>query len=242
MFFIIIHQSAELWFKEIHHETVLLVKAFRKGNISQALKILKRLIAIADLLEKQIRLLSTLTPVEFAGFRDDLNPASGFQSASFRLFEFAYGIRDAFFIKFFDKLMPEVVKKLEEIRQQPSVYDEFLASFSRAGFKVPCDILERDYRENRQKSHPELLEEIKKVYENPGKDYHWVLLFEALLDFDEHVAMFRQAHIQVVERCIGNKEGTGGSSGIEFLKSRANLRFFPELWQVRTLIGATHRS
>ncbi|MGE4159137.1 MAG: tryptophan 2,3-dioxygenase [Planctomycetota bacterium] len=248
MFFIIIHQASELWFKNLLHETELLIKAFREGYVSHALKVLKRMSAIMELLARQITLLGTLTPVEFAGFRDKLNPASGFQSAQFRIMEFTFGLRDPFYIKFFES-MPEVAQRLESIRRSPCVYDEFLACLSKAGFKVPSDILksgaspvtgEDATRDTSRKPHEGLVALFKGIYEKPQDNFHWVLLFEALIDFDSHMAGWRHHHIQSVSRTIGTKSGTGGSSGVAFLQGRASLRFFPELWEVRTHIGSTN--
>ena len=124
MFFIIIHQAAELWFKEMLHETEALIEALRANSISRVLKILRRLTGIMDLQVRQINLLSSLTPVEFAGFRDKLRPASGFQSMQFRVLEFAFGLRDEFFLKFFSA-MPEALAKLKSWQSRPSVRDEF---------------------------------------------------------------------------------------------------------------------
>lgn len=238
MFFIIIHQATELWFKEMMHDTELLVKSLRDNSISRALKALRRNVGIMDLLCKQINLLSTLTPVEFAGFRDMLRPASGFQSLQFRQMEFTYGLREQFFLKFF-KSEPEYVQKLEGILKQPSVYDEVLKCLHANGYKVPEALLKRDVSEQWQHSD-ELAELFKEIYESPKENYHWVLFFESLLDFDEKIALWRQTHILMVARTIGAQEGTGGSSGIEFLQKRATARFFPELWTMRTLCGGKY--
>ena len=238
MFFIIIHQAAELWFKEILHETKILVQAFREGSVSRALKGLRRITAIADLQVKQINLLNTLTPVEFAGFRDKLRPASGFQSAQFRKIEFTYGLREPFFLKFFAK-MPAVVADLQVLLQQPSVYDEFIACLQKAGFATPADLLTRDHSQHHT-AHPELTKTIQQIYEAPKENYHWVLLFESMLDFDEKFSLWRDTHILMVSRAIGHKKGTGGSAGQEFLKARRELKFFPDLWEVRNVIGGTY--
>ena len=247
MFFIIIHQASELWFKSLLHETGLLVSAFREGSVSRALKVLKRMSAILELLTRQITLLGTLTPVEFAGFRDKLNPASGFQSAQFRMLEFTFGLRDPFYIRYFES-MPEVSRRLGEILHSPGVYDEFLSCLAHAGFKVPPDILKggastvtgrEPGRDSPRKPHEGLTRLFKEIYESPRDNFHWVLLFEALLDFDSHMAGWRHHHIQSVSRTIGAKSGTGGSSGVAFLQGRAALRFFPELWEVRTIIGGS---
>lgn len=236
MFFIIIHQAAELWFKLMIHETSALVEDFRAGSVSRALKKLKRLTAIMDLQVKQINLLNTLTPVEFAGFRDHLRPASGFQSIQFRKIEFTYGIREEFFLKFFEK-QPEVVKELRDIMNTPSVYDEFVRCLDKAGFKVSEAVLQRDVSQSWTENEA-LVKLLLSMYEKPQDNYHWVILFETMLDFDEKFALWRSTHMLMVARTIGMKSGTGGSSGHAFLAGRAPLRFFPELWAVRTHIGA----
>jgi tryptophan 2,3-dioxygenase len=238
MFFIIIHQAAELWFKLMRHETAGMIEDLRAGSVSRALKKLKRLVSVMDLQVKQINLLNTLTPVEFAGFRDHLRPASGFQSIQFRMIEFTYGIREEFFLKFFEK-EPEKQKELAAIRQQPSVYDEFVRALSKAGYKVPASLLNRDVSQAWTES-PELVQLIKEIYEKPQDNYHWVLLFETMLDFDEKFALWRSTHMLMVARTIGMKSGTGGSSGHAFLAGRAPLRFFPELWSVRTEVGGAY--
>ena len=235
MFFIIIHQTAELWFKEIIHETESLKKAFRKSIISRAIKTLKRIRAIMDLQVQQIRLLSTLTPVEFAGFRNFLKPASGFQSIQYRMIEFIYGVREAFFLKFFEKT-PDAANQLKAIREKPSIYDECVACLYKNGYAVPQSLLERDVTQPWQ-TNQELVKVICDIYELPREHYHWVLLFEGMLDLDETFVLWRKTHAVMVERTIGRKTGTGGSAGYNFLVSRENIHAFPELWEVRNLIG-----
>lgn len=238
MFFIIIHQAMELWFKELLHETKLLISALDSGVVSRAIKVLNRNIAIMELCQKQINLLSTLTPVEFAGFRDRLRPASGFQSMQFRQFEFIYGLRDEFFLGFFPE-GSEMKNSLADICSRPSVYDIFLRSLRKAGYPIPDTAIRTEF------SGPHVANEavgkvVKSIYENPEDNYHWVLLFEAMVDFDEKVALWRSTHLLMVERTIGNKKGTGGSSGQKFLESRLHHRFFPELWNIRSEIGSDY--
>lgn len=236
MFFIIIHQASELWFKQIRHETTGMVQDFRNGSVSRALKKLRRTVGIMDLLVKQINLLNTLTPVEFAGFRDALRPASGFQSIQFRVIEFVYGIREEFFLQFFDK-DAEKKAELERVRAEPSVYDEFVRALARAGYHVPEEVLKRDVTKGWEESAG-LTQTLREIYENPQDNYHWVLLFETMLDFDEKFSIWRNVHMLMVARAIGMKSGTGGSSGYKFLAGRAEYKFFPELWGVRMQLGA----
>ncbi len=238
MFFIIIHQAAELWFKLMRHETDAVVKDFRSGSVSRALKKFRRIVGVMDLMVKQINLLNTLTPVEFAGFRDNLRPASGFQSIQFRMIEFLFGIRESFFLQFFEN-DPEKKAELEKIQKIPSVYDEFVRALAKAGFSVPESLLKRDVSGPWQNS-PELVQTLKSIYEKPQDNYHWVLLFETMLDFDEKFSIWRNVHMLMVARTIGMKTGTGGSAGYKFLASRVEYKFFPELWAVRTEVGGEY--
>ena len=119
------------------------------------------------------------------------------------------------------------------------MYDDFVDCLAKAGFKVPPELLKREVKKAWELSDG-LTAVIKGIYENPGDDYHWVLLFEAMLDFDERFAQWRSTHILMVARTIGHKQGTGGSAGIKFLQGRADLKLFPELWHVRSQIGGAY--
>lgn len=237
MFFIIIHQAMELWFKELIHEGKYLAKSLEEESVSFSLKILKRISAIMDLLREQISLLSTLTPIEFEAFRNKLRPASGFQSIQYRQFEFLYGIKDSFFLQFFSK-DSEMQKSLKSLMESPTIYDTFLATLSKNGHNIPPEVLKRDFSQQ-YKSNPKVTQVLKDMYKQaPKNEYHWVLLFEAMVDFDSKAAEWRQTHALMVARVIGRKSGTGGSSGYDFLKKRLEYRFFPELWDLRTELGA----
>lgn len=231
MFFIIIHQSFELWFKEILHETALMVDYFDQGSVSRVLKVSKRINAILECLTQQIQLLATLTPVEFAGFREALGTGSGFQSVQFREAEFAFGLRDAWFFQFFEG-QPEELARLKAQCTRPSVYDHFLTALKEAGYPVPQAVLERDYAQAHELD-ADLVKVLRDLYADPDENYHWILVCEALLDLDMLWSKWRAVHILMVSRTIGGKKGTGGSSGAAFLESRLPLRFFPELWELR---------
>ena len=231
MFFIVIHQSFELWFKELLHEAGFMVKCFERDDIGHSLKVLKRIQAIITCLTQQIQLLGTLTPEEFAGFREALGTGSGFQSVQFREMEFVCGQRDPWFFQFFAN-QPDELARLKARYEAPSLYDFFLQAMAREGYAVPKEVLERDV-ESTHTMNDDLVLVFRDLYEKPGKDYHWVLACEALLDLDTMWSNFRSAHILMVSRTIGGKKGTGGSSGVPFLESRLPLRFFPELWEVR---------
>lgn len=234
MFFIVIHQSFELWFKEVLHELDLLGEHLAAGSVSRALKTVKRVNAILDCLVQQIQLLATLTPVEFAGFRAALGAGSGFQSLQFREIEFACGLRDHFFVEFFSR-WPESAARLRQRAAAPSVYDHFLRALAKAGHAVPKEVLERDVSAAHALD-PRVVELLREIYQNPREDYHWVLLAEALLDLDTNWSKWRAVHILMVTRTIGGQAGTGGSAGAVFLESRLKMRFFPELWEVRNAL------
>jgi tryptophan 2,3-dioxygenase len=236
MFFIVIHQVFELWFKECLHELDLLVEYLDQDSVSRSLKVLKRINAIVDVLIRQIRLLSTLTPAEFAGFRDQLRPASGFQSVQFREIEITLGLRDDSFLRYFQK-DPDASARLRHRFERPSVYDHFLRALHRAGYHVEARVLERDVTCPHEMSDA-LVEQLTAIYQQPEGEYHWVLMCEALVDLDALLGIWRSTHVWMVARTIGDLPGTGGSSGVKFLQSRVGLRFFPELWAVRGKIGA----
>lgn len=231
MFFIIIHQSFELWFKQLMHETDLLVRGFRAGSMSRVLKVIKRINAILSCLCDQIQLLHTLTPAEFAGFRERLGTGSGFQSVQFREMEFAYGIREDFFLQFFEN-DSAAHARLKARADAPSVYDEFLRALHAAGYPVPEALLAGQSSATRELNE-ELVAVLHALYQAPEDNYHWILVCEALLDLDMFVSKWRQVHILMVSRTIGGRQGTGGSSGKAFLEQRVHHRFFPELWEVR---------
>jgi len=233
MFFIIIHQSMELWFKLILHESQSLKSHFQQGSLSQCLKRIQRMNKIIHMLRVQIETLNTLTPVEFAGFRDQLRPASGFQSLQYRKIEFSFGIKDSFFLKFF-KDDEKASKELKALHEEKSLYQELLQFLGKQlNIKISDEII-NSYSEKIPKSHPDIVKIINDLYYNQDKNnFHYVLLCEALLDFDELFIKWRNAHIHMVSRTIGIQKGTGGSSGHKFLSERLNVKFFPDLWEAR---------
>lgn len=232
--FIVIHQIDELWFKLVLRELVTARNLFAQKPVPEdalagAVQGLRRVTLCFELAATHFKLMETMRTQDYLVFRDKLNPASGFQSFQFRKMEFIFGLRDSFFLKYFDR-MPEYRKELEQLSKDASVRDDFLACLKKNGFKTPASL-------PRDASSPEFTQLIKEVYEKPGENYHWVILFESLIDFDEKLAHWRSVHMLMVERTIGFKRGTGGSAGHSFLKMREHLRCFPELWDVRNLIG-----
>jgi tryptophan 2,3-dioxygenase len=235
MLFIVIHQAYELWFKQILHELSGVVKNIRKNSLFPVLKSLDRIITIQKVIIKQVDIIETLSPVEFAGFRDHLNPASGFQSHQFRLVEFFCGLKNDEYLKY-HKHVPHIYKMLEDQLATPSLYDEVLGFLSRQGFDIPDDILTRDVKKQYQ-SNDAVLEVIKKVYFNTEDHKELYYLFEKLVEIDENFQIWRFRHVKMVQRTIGMKMGTGGSPGAQYLMTTLSKTFFPELWDVRSLIG-----
>jgi tryptophan 2,3-dioxygenase len=223
MLFIIIHQVYELWFKQLLHELDGAALAIDHDDLLRVTKHFRRIHAIQRLLEQQVDILETMTPQEFNQFRDNLNPASGFQSVQFRELEYACGLRRTDLLKWIE-LGDAQRARLEARLQAPSLYDRVKDLLRRRGFATG--------------SSDELLESYRRIYSNEVENYDLYLLLEDLIEFDERFLLWRGRHVRMVERMIGNKQGTGGSPGARYLESTLAYRFFPELWEVRTYLGA----
>ncbi|HZX90273.1 MAG TPA: tryptophan 2,3-dioxygenase family protein [Rudaea sp.] len=235
MLFIIQHQTSELWMKLVVHELRAAITHLRHDDLGPCLKILARVKQIQRQLFEQWAVLETLTPSEYMQFRHVLGPASGFQSLQYRLIEFLLGNKNADMLKVFgyDDAQQQV---LRDVLEAPSLYDEFLRYLARAGHAVPQSCIERDWSKPHQ-NNPELIPVFRRIYEQPDQfwgDYH---MCEQLVDVEESFQLWRFRHMKTVERIIGYKRGTGGSSGVSFLKKALELTFFPELLEVRTVIG-----
>lgn len=235
MLFIIQHQTSELWLKLIVHELRAAIVHLQHDDLGPCLKILARVKQIQRQLFEQWAVLETLTPSEYLEFRHVLGPASGFQSLQYRLVEFLLGNKNADMLKVFG-YDPAQQQTLRAALDAPSLYDEFLRYLARAGHAIPQACLERDWSRPHQHS-PELIPVLRRIYEQPDQfwgDYH---MCEQLVDVEESFQLWRFRHMKTVERIIGYKRGTGGSSGVAFLKKALELTFFPELLEVRTVIG-----
>jgi len=235
MLFIIQHQTSELWMKLVVHELRAAIAHLQRDELGPCLKILARVKQIQRQLFEQWAVLETLTPSEYLEFRHVLGPASGFQSLQYRLIEFLLGNKNADVIGVFgyDPVQQETLRAALEA---PSLYDEFLRYLSRAGHAIPPECIERDWSQPHQ-SNPALIPVLRRIYEAPDQfwgDYH---MCEQLVDVEESFQLWRFRHMKTVERIIGYKRGTGGSSGVAFLKKALELTFFPELLEVRTVIG-----
>jgi tryptophan 2,3-dioxygenase len=234
MLFIIQHQTTELWLKLLLHELGAALEHVRCDQLEPCFKILARVKQIQRQLFEQWAVLETLTPSEYAEFRGVLGGASGFQSPLYRALEFLLGNKNADMLKVFAH-DPDIHEWLKAYLEQPSLYDEFLRYLSRRGLPVPAEKVERDWAEPYE-AHAGVTEVFRLIYTDP--DTHWDAyeMSEKLIDIEESFQLWRFRHMKTVERIIGHKRGTGGSSGVSFLKRALDLQFFPELIDVRTEI------
>lgn len=232
LLFIIQHQTTELWFKLTIHELTAAINAIRADQLEPCFKILARVKHIQAQLFNQWSVLATLTPSEYVQFRDVLGPASGLQSHQYRLVEFLLGNKDAQHLKLHAH-KPEAHAALEAALHAPSVYDEFIRYLARHGFDIPGDVTDRDFaRQYTPSEH--VLAAATAIYREPSTNWAAYEMCEKLVDVDEQFAIWRYRHLKTVARIIGFKRGTGGSSGVPFLREMIDHIFFPELWQVRT--------
>lgn len=236
LLFIIQHQTSELWLKLLIHELRSARALLRTDDLAPALKRIARVKHVQHTLTDQWAVLATLTPSEYAEIRPFLATSSGFQSAQYREVEFLLGNKDPEMVKVFGH-DPAAQAELEQLLHEPSLYDEFLGHLSRAGYAVPAELLDRDWSQP-YRSHPGLVDVYADVYAHP--DQHWGVYetCEELVDVEDNFQEWRFRHLQVVQRTIGHKVGTGGSSGVDFLRRALDLTFFPELYEVRSRIGS----
>lgn len=234
MLFIIQHQVTELWFKLIVHELQAAVRHIASDELEPCFKILARVKAIQQQVFNQWAVLETLTPTEYVQFRHVLGPASGFQSVQYRMVEFLLGNKDAPMLKV-HRYHPEQQAVLEQVLHQPSLYDQFLRYLARRGHAIPLDILERDVSEPHQ-MRAEIVDVFKEIYTHPDEHWDAYEMAEKLIDVDQSFSLWRYRHLKTVTRVIGMKRGTGGTSGAPFLRKVVDHVFFPELWEVRTVL------
>ncbi len=238
LLFITIHQAYELWFKQVLHELDATVELLNKDRLALAARSLQRIVEIEKLLVNQIHILETMTPISFLGFRDQLNPASGFQSMQFREIEFASGLKDkAILAEFADDEF--AFERLHRRIDQPSLGDEFFSVLRRRGLDAPADEegISNEERNNRSHRRARAVLEILSHFEKRFEEFQ---LVEALLEHDEYFSLWRSHHIKMVERMVGAKRGTGGSEGIGYLRTTLDKKFFPELWEARTYLDVKH--
>jgi tryptophan 2,3-dioxygenase len=238
LLFITIHQAYELWFKVILQEIDAAIVFMDQDRAPAAERAVRRIVEIEKLLINQIHLLETMSPINFLQFREQLNPASGFQSMQFREIEFASGLKDEGILQAFseDSFASE---RLAARFAQPTLGDAFYSLLRRRGLDAPVNDKQTDEAEckrlygKRTQAVLELLTHFEERYEE-------FKLEEALLEHDEFFSLWRSHHIKMVERMVGAKRGTGGSEGIGYLRTTLNKKFFPELWEARTYLDLKH--
>jgi len=235
LLFIVQHQTTELWLKLILHE-LRAVRAYFDGDlVHHALKSLARVKHIQRTLIEQWSVLATLTPNEYGEFRGTLASASGFQSAQYRGVEFILGNKNQQMLKVFASDFAASAM-LSELLDEPSVYDAFLGYLARRGLAIPSEVLQRDVRQP-WIMQPALIPIFRSIYDAVDRAYDLYEACASLVDVEDNFQFWRFRHLRVVQRTIGFKTGTGGSTGVRFLQKALDLTFFPELYAVRTEIG-----
>ncbi len=232
MLFIIIHQASELWLKLAAHELAAAINYVKGSDFRQAFKVIARVKQILNQLTHSWDILSTLTPVDYIKFRPSLGSASGFQSYGYRRLEFLLGNKNADSIKVHEG-NPVVAEELHTLLKRPSLYDEVIRKLKESGFDIDASVLERDFSTPYQAN-----ESVKnawlQVYRNSDKHFEFYELAEKLVDIEDAFQQWRFKHMYTVQRIIGLRRGTGGSSGVPFLKKALDTSFFPELLDLRT--------
>lgn len=234
LLFVVQHQVSELWMKLMIHELRAALGHLQRDEVWQCRKVLARSKQVLRQLTEQWSVLETLTPSEYMGFRDLLGPSSGFQSLQYRTIEFLLGNKNADMLRVFAH-DPQGQADLETVLRAPSLYEEFLRYLARFGHAIPAERQERDWSQPHA-NDPSLLPVFEAIYEDTGRYWREYALCEDFVDLETQFQLWRFRHMRTVLRIIGFKRGTGGSSGVGFLRQALELTFFPELFEVRTLI------
>jgi tryptophan 2,3-dioxygenase len=232
--FIVIHQASELWIKLCLHEIAAAIGQIREDDLGPAFKMMARVSRVQALLIQSWEILSTMTPFDYASFRGSLGKSSGFQSFQYRMLEYRLGNKNAAMARVFeaDAAIRGLVRSA---LTEPSLYDESLALLARRGFAIPKNKLKRDFTKPYEED-ARVTNAWRAVYRDA--ETHWDLyeLAEKLVDLEYRFHLWRYSHMKTVERIIGSKPGTGGTSGVQYLKKALDLTFYPELWAVRSEI------
>jgi tryptophan 2,3-dioxygenase len=238
LLFITIHQAYELWFKQILHEVDAAVVMMNEDRLAAAARTLRRIVEIEKLLVNQIHILETMSPISFLAFRDQLNPASGFQSMQFREIEFASGLKLESLLQEF-RTDEFAHARLQKRFEAPSLGDVFYQLLQRRGLDAPVDENTNDEPEHlrRYGKRTRAVLEILTHFDERHEEFQ---IAEALLEHDEYFSLWRFHHIKMVERMVGTKRGTGGSEGVGYLRTTLDKKFFPELWEARTYLDTQH--
>ncbi|OHB26770.1 MAG: tryptophan 2,3-dioxygenase [Phenylobacterium sp. RIFCSPHIGHO2_01_FULL_69_31] len=232
MLFIVIHQTKELWLKEIIHEVRLAKRLIRSQEVEPAYKALARVSRIQTIMTLSWDVLATMTPSDYLSFRAGLGTSSGFQSWQFRTLEYLLGLKDASFLAFQDE-GSEALATLKAALEAPSLYDDAIHRLAAHGLDVPAEVLERDVTQP-YAPHPAVEDAWLAVYRDTRRYWELYQLAEKLVDLDDALLTWRHKHVLTVERIIGGKRGTGGSEGASYLQRTLQRRCFPELWSLRT--------
>jgi tryptophan 2,3-dioxygenase len=222
LLFITIHQVYELWFQQLLHDLTVTRDAMFEGNLWWASHLLQRAHVIEKVLVHQVDVLETMTPQDFLQFRQRLAPASGFQSVQFRELEFLSGAKDPAYVRRFRGLSPEEHERVDRRLAEPTLWDAFLAVLTARGLAAADD--------------EEVVASMRTVAHDRAQYADIWQIAEGLLQHDEQAAQWRARHVLMVERMIGGKTGTGGSSGAGYLRSRLDLRYYPPLWELRSVL------
>ena len=232
MLFVIIHQASELWMKACLHELGAAMAHIASDDLGPVFKMLSRVARIQTNMQQSWEILSTMTPADYAAFRDDLGQSSGFQSFQYREIEYRLGNKNAKMAEA-HKSVPARYNRLQDVLDSPSFYDLCIQLLARRGFDIPADVLDRKWRDPYVASKA-VEDAWLKVYRDTKKYWDLYELAEKLVDLEHHFHQWRFAHMKTVERIIGYKKGTGGTGGVSYLVKALDLRFFPELWTLRT--------
>jgi tryptophan 2,3-dioxygenase len=234
MLFIIIHQTKELWLKQIIRELHLAKTQVQADALVPAYKALARVSRIQAVMTLSWDILSTMTPSDYSRFRHVLGPSSGFQSDQFRIVEYMLGLKDGGFLKYQDD-RPAAQTAMHDALHAPSIWDDAIAAAARAGLPIPADVLNRDVSQP-YSAHADVEAAFLEVYRAPERYWELYQLAEKLVDLDDAMASWRHKHVVTVERIIGGKRGTGGTAGVSYLQGTVAKRAFPELWSLRTML------
>lgn len=237
LLFIVIHQAYELWFKLILHEMETAIACMQQKQVLRAHHFVSRIVRVMQLLVKQIHILETMTPVEFLEFRDSMKPASGFQSIQFREIEYLAGLKGPEAEKYlgFFRNRPDFLARLQRRLDQPDLKTTYYRLLIQLGYKIPDAAIALEITDF-DKAMKQIIPGVLPIYQKPSEHLELYLLSESLVEMDEYFILWREHHMHVVERVIGAKVGTGGSQGVEYLRSTTTKKFFPALWDVRTHI------
>ena len=232
--FIIQHQTSELWMKLALHEIAAAKAALVADDLPPAFKMLSRVARIFEQLNNAWDVLRTMTPSEYTNFRDALGQSSGFQSHQYRAIEYVVGNKNAAMLKPHAHVK-NVHSYLSKLLNEPSIYDEVLRLLARKGFEIDGSVRDRDWSEPYE-AHDSVLEAWRVVYSDPQQYWELYELAEKLIDFEDYFRRWRFNHVTTVERIMGFKRGTGGTSGVSYLQKMLSVVLFPELWDVRTVL------